>query len=240
MKYLAFWFLLVSSICCSEPILLLLGPPGSGKGTFSQYFKMKYNFKHCSVGDLVRLEIDQATDFGKKAAEMLKQGDFLEESMIQALIAEQIVQLCQNPCRFILDGFPRTEESARFLYKLFCELGIQNQVIAVLLESNDLVCQERILDRIVCKQCGFVYNTNHALPEISGTCNQCKAPLAQRPFDDLLTAQRRLEKYHLVMGNTIDFCMKQYRFVHFSTEYSIDKCYLQYDLFLETLVDHSQ
>lgn len=214
-------------------IFILLGPPGAGKGTFAHFFKTHFGFVHCSVGDLVREEMALGTPFGMKAEKILSQGDFLEEEMIQELIGKEVKKLSEQKVSFILDGYPRTEESARFLAALLTELKLQPYATAVLLEADDAVCQARIVERIVCKACGAIYNAGSAPPKQPGICDACLSNLGNRKFDTPEVTKRRIEQYHANISRALSICATHFSLVRFNTNRSISECYCSYEAFME-------
>jgi len=215
-------------------IFILLGPPGAGKGTFAHFFKTHFGFTHCSVGDLVREEMAQRTSFGIKAEEILSRGDFLEEGMIQELIGKEVRRLAEQNVSFILDGYPRTEESARFLVRLLEELKLQSHAAAILLEADDAVCEARISQRIVCKPCGAIYNAGSSPPKQSGVCDACLSHLGNRKFDTPEVTRRRIEQYHANISQALSVCASHFSLIRFNTNSSIADCYRSYEEFMET------
>ncbi len=214
-------------------IFILLGPPGAGKGTFAHFFKTHFGFVHCSVGDLVREEMALGTPFGMKAEEILSRGDFLEEEMIQQLIRKEVIKLSEQNVSFILDGYPRTEESARFLADLLTELKLQPHATAVLLEADDAVCQARIAERMVCKACGAIYNAGSAPPKQSDICDVCLSNLGNRKFDTPEVTRRRIEQYHANIAQALSICASHFSLVRFNTNRPISECYRSYEAFME-------
>lgn len=214
-------------------IFILLGPPGAGKGTFAHFFKTHFGFAHCSVGDLVREEMALRTPFGIKAEELLSRGDFLEEGMIQELIGKEVKKLSERNVSFILDGYPRTEESARFLTELFKSLHLQQNVTAVLLEADDAVCMNRIAERIVCKSCGAIYNAGSAPPKQTGICDACLSNIGNRKFDTPEVTRRRIEQYHANISQALSVCATHFSLVRFNTNPPISECYRAYEAFME-------
>lgn len=211
-----------------EPILVLFGPPGTGKGTFSQYMKDQNNYVHLSVGDIIRDEIDRQTEIGKAAAESLQRGEFLDEEMIQAVVLKHITPLATDKKRFILDGFPRTPEAVYFIQESFDRFEIKDQVLLIMLKASDETCQKRILSRLTCKGCGRVYNIITAPPKDKNICDYCLSPLKIRSNDNPDTVKTRLEEYHNVTEKAYNIAKSLFPFIEFNTEMPLEDCIFNY------------
>lgn len=235
------WFLLFPLLLFSiEPNLVVYGPPGSGKGTFSQHLKQKYSYQHVSSGDLIRYEIDHQTPIGKEVEETVRKGDFIRQEIIHDLMRKKVIEFLQIGRPFIIDGFARSEESLLFLQNLFQELHLQDQILLVYLEADDETCASRILSRLICRECGYVYNSISCRPIQEGVCDLCQAPLKKRLNDDRSVILKRLAEYRNFMENIIDGAKKNYPFVRFNTEEPLPNCLKKYDLFVETYSNNCQ
>lgn len=211
-----------------ESVLVLFGPPGAGKGTFSQLVKNKYDYIHLSVGDIIRDEIDRQTDIGKEAEYCLQQGGFLDESMIQAVVLKHLAPLAAEKKRFILDGFPRTPEAVLFIQACFTQFELNEQVLLIMLKASDETCLKRILSRLICKGCGHVYNTVSSPPQVQNICNHCLSPLKVRSNDTQEIVMKRLEEYHEVTEKAYDLAKTFFPYIEFTTELPIEDCIQSY------------
>lgn len=217
-------------------VLVLFGLPGSGKGTFSQHFKEQYNYDHLSIGNLVRSEIEAKTPIGLCADEMLKEGRLLEESLVQTLIANQLNELAKKKSkRFIIDGFPRTEESLVFLKELLKRLDLAEDVLLIHFEAEKTTCEERILTRLICKQCGHVYNRVSYLPRVEGQCDFCSSFIRMRAYDDRNIIQKRFEDYYLHTEKTMYLAKQSFPSLAINTQPPLSECLHKYDLLYQTL-----
>jgi adenylate kinase len=234
-----YFFLLTSLAIALEPILVLCGPPGSGKGTFSQYLKENYGFAHVSSGDLVRAEIDRQTDLGKAIEEIVRRGDFIDQDIMHRLMRERILEFVQENRSFIIDGFIRLEKSLIFLSDIFHELGLSDRVVLVDLAAADDICTNRILSRIVCPTCSHVYNLNNAKPVQEGTCDICLSSLKIRLNDEPAVIMKRLDFYRNEIQPLVDSAKQLFPYVNFDTQTSLPECFLKYDNFINNLLQFS-
>lgn len=223
----------ISQLHSVEPVLVLFGPPGAGKGTFSQFAKENYGYTHLSVGDLVREEIDKQTELGKEADACLKTGSFLQESTIQALVIKHVVPLINDNNPFILDGFPRTEEAVFFIQDLFKQHDLNAQVLLILFNAKDSTCEERVLSRATCKQCGYVYNIQFRPPKKENLCDFCASPLKMRPHDTPEIVRKRLEEYHQITEKSYALSKHYFASIEFDTDQPLDHCLENYILFFD-------
>jgi adenylate kinase len=173
--------------------LILLGPPGSGKGTLSEDLERIYQIPHISTGDIFRQNIRDDTPLGQEAAGYIKSGALVPDSLTIALVADR---LDQPDCHvgFMLDGFPRTCPQAEALTDL---LAKRNQPLTAVL--NLIVSDETILHRLsgrrLCSNCGRSYNLWSMPPRVPGICDDCGSPLIQREDDKPETILQRLRTY---------------------------------------------
>ncbi len=151
--------------------LILFGSPGVGKGTQAKIISKNLNIPHISTGDILRKAVKDQTELGKRAGELMSQGELVPDDLMIAMIKEV---LTSEECKhgFILDGFPRTTIQAEALDKLFMQIGIDNAIlIHITADENEII--KRLNNRRACKECGHIFN----LKEIEGldTCPNCGA-----------------------------------------------------------------
>lgn len=212
-----------------EIAIILFGPPGAGKGTFSQFVSQNWGYVHLSVGDIVRKEIDQETDIGKEAKESLSQGGLLKEVTIQSLVLKHITPLIANNKPFILDGFPRTEEAVYFIKDLFYKKGLAKNTLLIMLKAGDETCQKRIFSRMVCKGCGHVYNLVTSPPKQENKCDICIEPIRLRFNDTKDIVAKRLEEFHSITEKAYEIAKTFFSSVEFNTELPLKECLNHYD-----------
>jgi adenylate kinase len=175
--------------------LILMGPPGAGKGTQAQRLEKSCKIIQLSTGDMLRSEVASGSDLGKQAKEIMEAGGLVSDDLIIAMISSRIGQ---DDCRngFILDGFPRTTPQAEALDVMLTDKGIQiDHVIEI--EVDDVAMVARITGRYTCAGCGAGYHDEFQKPETDGVCDQCGGTeFTRRADDNAQTVRSRLEAYH--------------------------------------------
>lgn len=173
--------------------IILLGPPGAGKGTQAAGIVEKYNIPHISTGDIFRKNIKEGTDLGKKAKEYIDQGLLVPDELTVGLVTDRITQAdCENG--FMLDGFPRNVSQAEQLDAFLKENNIElSNVINIEVDKNILV--SRAVGRRICKSCGATYHVEFNPPKFEGVCNVCQGELYQRADDNEETVSKRIQVY---------------------------------------------
>jgi len=166
----------------------MFGPPGSGKGTYASRLSAKTGIPHISTGDLVRDEIKNQTEMGKRINDYSSRGLLVPDSVMCQLLQKRITQPdCTGG--FILDGFPRTISQAQELEK------ISTTDLVINLQVPDAVVIARLGSRLTCRSCGAIYNERFLKPRVSGRCDKCDGQLYQREDDRPSVIQQRLELY---------------------------------------------
>ena len=174
--------------------LLLIGPPGGGKGTQAKYLIDHFDIPQISTGDMLRANIHNNTNLGKDAQKFMNSGQLVLDSIILDMMKERLTdQDCDNG--FILDGFPRTIPQAEGLDSLLKSMKKQLDHVIVMDVPDNLIIT-RLSNRRSCKECGKVYNLIFEPPAIAGKCNNCGEDLFLRPDDNPAIIQQRLTVYH--------------------------------------------
>ena len=148
--------------------IILVGPPGAGKGTHSVHIEQKYNIPHISTGDIFRDAISKGTPMGVKAKEFIDKGELVPDEITVGIVRERLLKK-DTESGFLLDGFPRTLDQAIALEKLLGELGRKiNLVLSITCDYS--ILEGRIVTRRVCPKCGASFNIKTLLPKVDGIC----------------------------------------------------------------------
>ena len=183
--------------------ILLMGPPGAGKGTQAAELVKAFDIPHISTGDMFRAAVKEGTELGKQAKACMDAGKLVPDSVTIGIVRER---LSKDDCKkgFILDGFPRTVEQADALTGILKDLGLTlTRVLNINVPAEDLI--ERAVGRRICKKCGATYHTKFNPPKKEGICDVCGSELVLRDDDKPETVKNRLNVYHEQTQPLIDF-----------------------------------
>lgn len=174
--------------------IIIMGPPGAGKGTQAELIKAEFPIPHISTGDMFREAVSNGTELGMEAKRYMDEGKLVPDEVTIGIVKER---LAQDDCKegFLLDGFPRTTVQAEALDEVMAELG-KSLEAAINISVPDEILIERISNRVSCKNCKSVYNLKFNPPKEEGKCNKCGGELIQRDDDKGETVRKRLEVYN--------------------------------------------
>ncbi|MBR1396708.1 MAG: adenylate kinase [Selenomonadaceae bacterium] len=201
--------------------LLLMGPPGAGKGTQAAELVKKLNIPHISTGDMFRAAVKEGTELGKQAKAVMDAGGLVPDEITIGIVRER---LAKDDCKkgFILDGFPRTVEQADALKNILENLGIKlSRVLNIHVPVSDLV--ERAVGRRICKKCGATYHVKFNPTREEGVCDNCGGELYQRKDDNEETMKNRLSAYESSTKPLIDYYKKAGIYTEIDGRQPIDK-----------------
>lgn len=183
--------------------VILLGPPGAGKGTQAEILTRKYGIPHISTGDMLREEVKGGTELGKKAKSFMDRGELVPDSVVISMVKNRLSRPDAKK-GFLLDGFPRTREQAVNLDATLKEISREIDVALYFTASKEVVLK-RLTGRRVCKTCGKIYNIPNLMPRKEGVCDACSGVLYQREDDKESTVLNRLKVYEAQTAPVIEY-----------------------------------
>jgi len=178
--------------------LIMFGPPGGGKGTYSSRISERYGIPHVATGDIFRREVSEGSDLGKKIKGYLDRGELVPDEVVNEVVERR---LSEEDCRdgFILDGYPRTLPQAEALDEM------AKIDLVIVLEVSEEVIINRLSNRRICRRCGEIYNLRSMPPKREGVCDKCGGELYQREDDRPEVIRNRLEEYRERTQPLIEF-----------------------------------
>ncbi|MBE0449989.1 MAG: adenylate kinase [Clostridia bacterium] len=200
--------------------LILLGPPGAGKGTQAEFIIEKYGIPHISTGDIFRKNIKEGTALGTRAKSFMDKGELVPDSLVVEIVEDRLKEAdCKEG--FLLDGFPRTEVQALELDKVLGKMEVDlNAVINIKVNPEILV--SRAIGRRICRNCGATYHIVNNPPKIEGICDKCGGELYQRSDDVEETVKNRINVYVNETSPLIHYYEKRGKLVDIEGEQDID------------------
>ena len=196
--------------------IVILGPPGVGKGTYSGFLSKKHGIPNISVGDLFRNAIKNQTELGKRIKGYVSSGDLVPDQIVIELVKNRLEEAdCKNG--FLLDGYPRTVAQAEAMMK-FKKIDVALNFVA-----PDEVIMERISGRRTCSKCGAIYHIKNVPPTIEGICDNCTGRLVQRADEKPEVIKNRLEVYRKKTKPVADYLRKQDLVAEIDANYPIEE-----------------
>ena len=203
--------------------ILLMGPPGAGKGTQAANLVKEFTIPHISTGDMFRAAVKEGTELGKQAKACMDAGKLVPDEVTIGIVGER---LAKPDCKkgFILDGFPRTVEQAAALDTILADLKIKlTSVLNINVPAADLI--ERAVGRRICKKCGATYHVKFNPAKKDGICDVCGGELYQRADDSEATMKNRLSVYEAQTKPLVDYYKKAGLYVEVDGRQAIDKVF---------------
>jgi adenylate kinase len=186
---------------------VLLGAPGSGKGTLAAKLKAKWNVAHISTGDMFREAVKNNTPMGIKASEYMKSGQLVPDDITIGVVQERFSKDDVKK-GFILDGFPRTIAQAEALDDILAKNKIKLDSV-ILLNIDEKIVIDRITGRRTCPKCASIYHIKTVRPKVDNICDKCGSTLIQRKDDTVEVVVERLQAYNLQTQPLVDFYRKK-------------------------------
>ena len=201
--------------------ILLMGPPGAGKGTQAANLVKEFAIPHISTGDMFRAAVKEGTELGKQAKACMDSGKLVPDAVTIGIVKERLAKPdCEKG--FILDGFPRTVEQADALSKILPEIGLKlTRVLNINVPAAELI--ERAVGRRICKKCGATYHIKFNPTKVEGVCDECGGDLYQRADDSEATMKNRLSVYEAQTKPLIDYYQKAGLYTEIDGRQAIDK-----------------
>ena len=183
--------------------IILLGPPGAGKGTQAEVLSKHYSLTHISTGDMLRESVKRSTPIGLKAKSYMEKGELVPDEVVVEIVADALRGDSVKE-GFILDGFPRTEVQAVRLESVLekASMGID---VVVYFKTSEEVAVARLSGRRICGKCRAIYHAKNMPPKIDGICDKCGGKLIQRKDDEEVTVRNRLRVYDKQTAGLIDY-----------------------------------
>ena len=200
--------------------LVLLGPPGAGKGTQSVVLSRNYKIPHISTGDILRESVKLGTPLGAEAKTFMEKGELVPDELVTGIVVERLKK-SDVLNGFILDGFPRTLKQAVDLDAALTNMTSSIDM-ALYFETSEKVAIERLSGRRVCRKCGFNYHVRNIPPKKVNVCDKCGGELFQRPDDTEDTVRNRLKVYEVQTKPLIDYYFKKGNLVKVSGDLGVD------------------
>lgn len=217
------WFLIMSLLFqtafFANPIIILLGPPGVGKGTHAAPLSKHLKIPHISTGALFREHLEKKTSLGKKAKTFIQKGELVPDSLVLDMLLERVSKIdCKKG--YILDGFPRTVVQAKYFEK---KLPSSRELQVIYLSASADLLIQRITGRLSCIHCSLIYHKTFSPPQKENTCDECKNKLYQRNDDTKEVFEKRLKVYYDETNPLIDYYRKKKNLYEIKVEPSQSK-----------------
>ncbi len=200
-KWIIIMATLTTTFLSASQVIILLGPPGAGKGTHSVPLSSSLKLPHISTGDLFRSHLKDKTELGLKAKKYIDEGELVPDELVLDILQERI---SKPDCKegYILDGFPRTYSQAKSLEK---RLNKQDSLKVIYLSAPDSILVDRITGRLSCQSCGAVFHKTFSPPKNASECDYCQGKLLQRKDDTEEVVKKRLVVYHAETRPLIEY-----------------------------------
>jgi adenylate kinase len=188
--------------------IVLLGPPGAGKGSLASLVKEGIGIEHLSSGDMLRDEMKKGSSLGLEIKSLIEKGSLVPDETITKLVELKVTGDLQNSKGYFLDGFPRTVQQAKDLDKILVSISQSIDFVLCMEASLDVILF-RLAGRRVCRKCGAVYHVKNKPSQVANVCDICSGELYQRSDDNDETIRKRMQVYELSTKPIIDYYVSQ-------------------------------
>lgn len=208
--------------------IILMGPPGSGKGTQGDLIERKFGFPKISTGDLLRLAVQKGTPLGRKAETFMNRGKLVSDAIVFQMVAERIVR---DDCKkgYVLDGFPRNLRQAQMLE----ELKNSHLEIVFNIDLDEEILVQRLSARRICPRCGKIFNLSLEPPDQPDACDLCRVDLIQRKDDQPKVIRERLRVYHEETKPLIEHYQRRNIYHRVNGKEAIEEVFLDISLLID-------
>ena len=212
--------------------IVLLGPPGSGKGTVAEKLEAKFNLEHISTGQWFRREMAEGTELGERARQYIERGELVPDSIVLGLIEHWLSpELIKHG--YLFDGFPQTRAQAEALDRFCAEKAAPLELVLYLHLPEDVII-ERITGRRMCLSCGKIYHVRTLPPVSPGICDVCGSKLVQRADDTEEVVRNRLVFYRKVTEPLVDYYRESGKLVSLNADLGSEAAYVSAAQVLES------
>jgi len=215
--------------------VILLGPPGAGKGTQAKSLVEYFKVPHISTGDILREVVREDSAIGRKVREIMNKGELVSDELVTEIVAMRLKK-DDTAAGFILDGYPRNISQARSLDEILADRPVE---AVIYLDASEKVVIQRLSGRRVCRSCGANYHVTNMPPKSEGICDACGGELYQRSDDEVETIKKRLNVYLKQTVSLIDYYEKKGRLVRISADDEAEVVSKKLIEILENLNDRS-
>jgi adenylate kinase len=213
--------------------ILLMGPPGAGKGTQAAKIAAHFGIPHISTGDIFRAAINSGSELGKKLKQFLDSGQLVPDEVTIAVVRERLEQPdCEDG--FLLDGFPRTIPQAEALDKMLEQMGKELDIVLNISVAPEIIVQ-RLSGRRICRNCGATYHVKFQPPRQPGVCDHCGGELYQRSDDNEETVKERLDVYTKQTAPLLDYYRERGLLYQIDGDQSIDQVWSEIERALRSI-----
>jgi adenylate kinase len=188
--------------------IVLLGPPGAGKGSLAALLKDKFHVAHISTGDILREEMKKGSALGSEIKALVEKGSLVSDELITKLVEQKVTTDPELAKGYMLDGFPRTIAQAQALDQILTRIN-QPLDFALSMEADLDLILTRLTGRRVCRKCGSIFHLKNKPSKKVGVCDECSGELYQRSDDNEETIRKRMDVYYTSTQPIIDYYVKQ-------------------------------
>lgn len=211
--------------------IVLLGPPGAGKGSVAALIKDRYDLLHISTGDILREEIRKESPLSKEIKSFIERGALVPDEVITKMVDQKLTKDLNATQGFMLDGYPRNDSQAKELDAILKRIDSSLDFVLNLEATLPLILN-RISGRRICKKCGAVYHLTNKPPKSAGVCDVCSGPLFQRSDDNEETIKNRMSVYNISTSPILEYYRQQDKLVTFNGDKETDILFAEFVKFI--------